>query len=147
MTSDKLKELDAKATQGPWQYHGSHFYTAGTPDEAMLLGQVLSGDGRCPHDRNLIVALRNDALRIITQQEAEIERLRAELAALGPLLELTRANPIGTAMRKISGPQWESVVVGYYSSTFTPEGLVLECVAEGAKGQVHVEPAKRMEIV
>ena len=55
--------------------------------------------------------------------------------------------PLGTHVRKISGPQWESVVVGYYSSTFTPEGLVLENVAEGALGQVHVEPAKRMEIV
>ena len=55
--------------------------------------------------------------------------------------------PLGVRVRKISGPQWESVVVGYYSSTFTPEGLVLENVSEGARGQVHVEPAKRMELV
>jgi len=55
--------------------------------------------------------------------------------------------PLRTRVRKISGPQWEGVVVGYYSSTFTPEGLVVECTAEGAQGQVHVEPAKRMERV
>ena len=53
--------------------------------------------------------------------------------------------PRGCAVRKISGPEWLGLVVGYYSSTFTPEGLVIECTAEGARGQVHVEPAKRME--
>jgi hypothetical protein len=54
--------------------------------------------------------------------------------------------PIGTPMRKISGPEWDSIVVGYYSSSYTPEGLCLECIAKGARGQVHVEPAKRMEL-
>ena len=137
--------LAEKATPGPW----SQPYGEDEPAINAWDGRSLIYDegGHTAHDAALIVALRNDALRIITRQEAEIERLRAELAALGPLLELTRANPMGTAMCKISGPQWVSVVVGYYSSTFTPEGLVLECVAEGAKGQVHVEPAKRMEIV
>jgi R67 dihydrofolate reductase len=53
--------------------------------------------------------------------------------------------PLGCAVRKASGPAWRGKVVGYYSSSFTPEGLVVECTAEGAKGQVHVEPAKRME--
>jgi hypothetical protein len=52
--------------------------------------------------------------------------------------------PIGTKVCKVSGPEWESVVVGYYSSTLTKEGLVLECVEPGARGQVHVEPAKRV---
>lgn len=55
--------------------------------------------------------------------------------------------PLGTRVRKPSGPQWEGVVVGHYSSTFTPDGLVIECTVEGAKGQVHVEPAKRVEVV
>lgn len=55
--------------------------------------------------------------------------------------------PLGTRVRKPSGPQWEGVVVGHYSSSFTPDGLVIECTAEGAKGQVHVEPAKRVVIV
>lgn len=36
-------------------------------------------------------------------------------------------------------------VVGHYSSTYTPDGLVIECTAPGARGQVHVEPAKRVE--
>lgn len=53
--------------------------------------------------------------------------------------------PLGSAVRKVSGPEWQGVVVGYYSSSFTPEGLVIECTAPGARGQVHVEPAKRME--
>lgn len=53
--------------------------------------------------------------------------------------------PPGTRVRKASGPEWRGVVVGYYSSTYTPEGLVIECTADGARGQVHVEPAKRRE--
>ncbi len=55
--------------------------------------------------------------------------------------------PLGCAVRKVSGPQWNGKVVGYYSSTFTQEGLVIECTVEGALGQVHVEPSKRMERV
>lgn len=56
--------------------------------------------------------------------------------------------PIGTRVRRKSGgPEWESVVCGHYSSFFTPEGLVLECVADGARGAVHVESAKKMERV
>lgn len=53
--------------------------------------------------------------------------------------------PLGCKVQKASGPEWRGKVVGYYSSTWTPEGLVIECTAEGARGQVHVEPAKRME--
>lgn len=60
-------------------------------------------------------------------------------------MDVEQQFPLGTRVRKISGPEWEGMVVGYYSSTFTPEGLVIECTAEGARGQVHVEPAKRME--
>jgi hypothetical protein len=53
--------------------------------------------------------------------------------------------PFGSRVRKKKGPEWVGKVCGYYSSTFTPEGLVIECTADGARGQVHVEPAKRME--
>lgn len=53
--------------------------------------------------------------------------------------------PLGTTVRKVSGPEWTGKVVGYYSSTFTTEGLVIENTSPGALGQVHVEPAKRME--
>lgn len=60
------------------------------------------------------------------------------------MTELSTRFPLGAKVRKISGPQWRGVVVGYYSSSYTPEGLVIECTAEGARGQVHVEPSKRM---
>jgi hypothetical protein len=55
--------------------------------------------------------------------------------------------PKGARVRKVSGPEWEGIVVGHYSSTYTPEGLVIECTVPGAKGQVHVEPAKRMLLI
>lgn len=99
-----------------------------------------------------------EALDRIKAQDAEIERLkrRADFVAAvaydcghssGVALaeRMAETFPIGTPVRKVSGPQWQGVVVGYYSSSFTPEGLVIECTAEGARGQVHVEPAKRME--
>jgi len=75
---------------------------------------------------------------LMEEAAAEIRSLRAQVAQ-------ERAYPIGTRVRKVSGPEWDGVVVGYYSSTFTPDGLVIECTALGAKGQVHVEPAKRIE--
>ena len=53
--------------------------------------------------------------------------------------------PLGRQVRKASGSEWDSIVIGYYSSSLTPEGLVLECIAPGARGTVHVEPARRME--
>jgi hypothetical protein len=85
-----------------------------------------------------------------------IERARAEIEADGKrIAELEAAVhtlaryhsdfPFGARVRKKSGPEWLGKVCGYYSSTFTPEGLVIECTADGARGQVHVEPAKRME--
>lgn len=52
--------------------------------------------------------------------------------------------PRGTRVEKNSGPEWNGIVVGHYSSSFTPDGLVIECLAPGAKGQVHVEPTKRV---
>lgn len=78
---------------------------------------------------------------------ARIESLEAQLAEANKRLALIEAYPHGTCVRKVSGPQWDAVVVGHYSSSFTPEGLVLENIADGARGQVHVEPAKRVEMV
>ncbi len=66
-------------------------------------------------------------------------------AGVDGIITATIAFPLGCAVRKKSGPEWHGKVVGYYSSSFTHEGLVIECTAEGARGQVHVEPAKRME--
>ena len=59
-------------------------------------------------------------------------------------IEGPRLFPFGCRVDKKSGPQWTGIVVGYYSSTFTPEGLVIECTVPGAGGQVHLETAKRM---
>ena len=81
---------------------------------------------------------RAEAREAVAERDARIAELEAKLA-------FVTAYPLGTHVRKISGPEWRGIVVGHYSSTFTPEGLVIECTADGARGQVHVEPAKRME--
>ena len=75
---------------------------------------------------------------------ARITALEAEVARLREVVETMDAFPFGMAVEKVSGPEWQGKVCGYYSATFTPSGLVIECTAPGAIGQVHVEPAKRV---
>lgn len=79
------------------------------------------------------------------QIEADGKRIAELEAAVHTLARYHSDFPFGVRVRKRSGPEWVGRVCGYYSSTFTPEGLVIECTADGARGQVHVEPAKRME--
>lgn len=55
--------------------------------------------------------------------------------------------PLGTWVCKISGAEWVGRVIGHYDSELTPEGLIIECTALGACRQVHVEPAKRMQLI
>ena len=83
----RLKELDAKATPPGWAIctdaTGDTFIASMT-DSAETVCEFGSGyddemQASLEHDAALIVALRNDALRIITQQEAEIERLMKAL--------------------------------------------------------------------
>lgn len=80
---ERLRELLAKATPGPWQYHGSHFYGPDASETAMLIGQIVSGDGRCPHDRNLVTGAINalpTLLDALAALKAERDALAAELA-------------------------------------------------------------------
>lgn len=74
----------------------------------------------------------------------QIENLKPLPPVLFPNEHFQIAYPRGTRVEKISGPEWDGVIVGHYSSSFTPDGVVIECVSPGAKGQVHVEPAKRV---
>ena len=48
-------------------------------------------------------------------------------------------------MRKVSGSEWEGVVVGEYSTEFNPEGYAVESCAH--KGTVQIYPAKALELV
>lgn len=74
----------------------------------------------------------------------QIENLKPPPPVITPNEEFRYVYPRGTRVEKISGPEWNGIVVGHYSSSFTPDGVVIECLAPGAKGQVHVEPAKRV---
>lgn len=74
------------------------------------------------------------------------EALEAALSAQSREIKaLEQRFPLGSLVRFKSdkGPQWQGKVCGYYSTEITPEGLVVECDAEGARGIVHVDPAKR----
>ena len=86
-----------------------------------------------------------DAIEAAKDVLAEREAAARDALDAAATSDLQSRFPLGAPVRKASGPEWLGVVVGYYSSTFTPEGIVIECTAEGARGQVHVEPAKRME--
>ena len=54
--------------------------------------------------------------------------------------------PLGTRVRKASGPEWRGVVVGYYSSTYTPEGLVIECTVPEVQGALHIYNPEQLEV-
>ena len=51
----------------------------------------------------------------------------------------------GDRVRKVSGSEWEGVVVGEYSTTFNPEGYAVESCAH--KGTVQIYPAKALELL
>lgn len=84
-----LKELDGKATPGPWvirtlENFGWNVVEYVGGDRFNI--KRVSKCGQEP-DAALIVALRNDALRIITRQEAEIEQKDVEIARLRKLVQ------------------------------------------------------------
>jgi len=51
----------------------------------------------------------------------------------------------GTELKKIRGSQWQGKVVGFYSTTLTPEGYAIESNTE--KGSVQIYPAQALEEV
>ena len=52
---------------------------------------------------------------------------------------------IGDTVRKKSGSEWEGVVVGFYSTSLTPEGYAVESSSHA--GSVQIYPAKALEVV
>jgi len=51
--------------------------------------------------------------------------------------------PLGTSVRKKSGSSWNGLVVGYYSTDLTPEGVAIE--SEREPGSVQIYPCKALE--
>lgn len=49
---------------------------------------------------------------------------------------------IGDSVKKVSGSEWEGLVVGYYSTELTPEGYAVE--SEWHKGSVQIYPGKAL---
>lgn len=52
---------------------------------------------------------------------------------------------IGDTVRKKSGSEWEGAVVGFYSTSLTPEGYAVESSSHA--GSVQIYPAKALEAV
>ena len=52
---------------------------------------------------------------------------------------------LGTRLRKKSGANWQGRVVGFYSTTLTPEGYAIE--SESEKGSVQIYPDAALEEV
>ncbi len=49
---------------------------------------------------------------------------------------------LGDVVRKVSGSEWEGVIVGTYSTELTPEGYAVE--SSSHKGSVQIYPAKAL---
>lgn len=54
-------------------------------------------------------------------------------------------HPIGARLRKKSGSSWQGRVVGYYSTSLTPEGYAIE--SEREPGSVQIYPISALEEV
>lgn len=52
--------------------------------------------------------------------------------------------PYGTLVKKSRGSSWRGIVVGYYSTSITPEGYNIESLKE--PGNVQVYPAHALEL-
>jgi dihydrofolate reductase (trimethoprim resistance protein) len=52
---------------------------------------------------------------------------------------------LGTRVRKIKGASWQGRVVGYYSTTLTPQGYCVE--SERESGSVQIYPAAALELI
>ena len=51
---------------------------------------------------------------------------------------------LGDSVRKKSGSQWSGRIVGYYSTSLTPEGYAIESDTE--KGSVQIYPVSALEL-
>lgn len=51
----------------------------------------------------------------------------------------------GDEVRKKSGSSWHGIVVGFYSTALTPEGVAVESLTE--TGSVQIYPVKALELV
>ena len=49
---------------------------------------------------------------------------------------------MGQRVTKVSGSSWTGNVVGFYSTTLTPEGYCVESISE--RGSVQIYPAKAL---
>lgn len=78
---DELKALEAKATKGPWEVshnnvwckEGDHLTIC---DSRLIPGSYSSTEYGVNANADLIAALRNTALPIIAEQDAELARLQ-----------------------------------------------------------------------
>ena len=85
---------------------------------------------------------------VISDMEQELEVLRLRLADVIEWNNRLLATPvgkfrIGDVVRKVSGSEWEGVIVGTYSTALTPEGYAVESMTH--KGSVQIYPAKALE--
>lgn len=52
---------------------------------------------------------------------------------------------LGSRVRKIRGSEWQGIIVGFYSTSLTPVGWVVE--SESHKGSCQLYPEAALELV
>jgi hypothetical protein len=68
---------------------------------------------------------------------AELASLRGAVTT-APSFDMPLELPLGTRVTKIKGSSWTGRVVGFYSTSFTPEGYAIE--SENEPGSVQIYP-------
>ena len=97
------------------------------------------------HDNS---ATKAELRSVIEDMEQELEVLRMRLADLTEWNNRLLAAPagkfrVGDVVKKVSGSEWEGVIVGTYSTALTPEGYAVESMMHN--GSVQIYPAKALE--
>ena len=93
-------------------------------------------------------ATKSDLRAVIDDMAQELEVLRMRLTDVVEWNNRLLAAPVGKfrvgdVVKKVSGSEWEGVIVGTYSTELTPEGYCVESMMH--KGSVQIYPAKALE--
>ena len=93
-------------------------------------------------------ATKAELREVIDELVHELEVLRLRLADVIEWNNRLLATPVGKfrvgdVVKKVSGSEWEGVIVGTYSTALTPEGYAVESMMHN--GSVQIYPAKALE--
>ena len=109
------------------------------PDSLLFLGRELNGSAGDAEKR------KKDTMGSDAQDSLQLHQASSSPSDMsgGCWPETHRAFALGELVRKTRGSSWHGRVVGWYSTSLTPEGYAVE--SEREPGSVQIYPASALE--